>query len=544
MAKEKLVLDDPATGIHRAKLWEIAFYALNNTSTNIYLVLMGSITYFLTGIVGVAVVLASSLVTIMRIWDGVTDPFIGMLIDNTNTKFGKNRPFIVIGNIILFVTSFAIFNFIPKMPMGARFPAYILIYLVYIIGYTFQCVVTKSAQTCMTNDPKQRPIFTMFDATYNTVVMSIIWPVFLASTLLPKFTLSNAIPEQAAKIQALVAQTPTLEKAMTLKDGVATLSGFYNPEMWCYMQLVLGCLSAVLAVLAIIGISRKDNVKYFGLGTAEKIGFKDYVDVLAHNRGIQMLIVAASSDKLCMSTMSNATVLVCLYGVIFGNYALSASVSAITGIPVVIFSVLGIGYIARRMGQKRCLVVGTWGSIVSMVGLALIILFGSILDVRMPTFSLTKLSTWGGLVLPANWSFWGLLFCLLFIAVKGFSGMSGNIVIPMTADCADYEVYRSKRYVPGLMGTLFSFVDKIISSLAATIAGLVFAAVGFREVLPTPETPYSTGIVIATVFLFAGMPLIGWLLNIVAMKFYPLSKEFMEKIQGEIASIKKAASQK
>ena len=24
-------LDDPATGTHRAKLWEIAFYALNNT---------------------------------------------------------------------------------------------------------------------------------------------------------------------------------------------------------------------------------------------------------------------------------------------------------------------------------------------------------------------------------------------------------------------------------------------------------------------------------------------------------------------------------
>ena len=26
----------------------------------------------------------------------------------------------------------------------------------------------------------------------------------------------------------------------------------------------------------------------------------------------------------------------------------------------------------------------------------------------------------------------------------------------MTADCADYEVYRSGKYVPGLMGTLFS----------------------------------------------------------------------------------------
>lgn len=48
-------------------------------------------------------------------------------------------------------------------------------------------------------------------------------------------------------------------------------------------------------------------------------------------------------------------------------------------------------------------------------------------------------------------------------------------------------------------------------------------------------------IVIATVFLFCVMPLIGWILNIVAMKFYPLSKEYMANIQDEIAAIKKAA---
>ena len=99
----KLPLDDPKTGTHRAKLWEIGFYALNNTSTNAYMILVASISYFLVGIVGVASVLAGSIVTIMRIWDGVTDPFIGMLVDNTNTKFGKNRPFIVIGNVIVFL---------------------------------------------------------------------------------------------------------------------------------------------------------------------------------------------------------------------------------------------------------------------------------------------------------------------------------------------------------------------------------------------------------------------------------------------------------
>ena len=70
MAKVKQPLEE--NGIHRAKMWEIMMYALNNTSTNTYMMVVGYISYFLIGIVGLASVLAGSIVTIMRIWDGVT----------------------------------------------------------------------------------------------------------------------------------------------------------------------------------------------------------------------------------------------------------------------------------------------------------------------------------------------------------------------------------------------------------------------------------------------------------------------------------------
>lgn len=535
-----LPLDDPKTGIHRAKLWEIAFYALNNTSTNLYMVLVGSISYFLVGIVGTTAVIAGSLVTIMRVWDGVTDPFIGMIVDNTNTKFGKNRPFIVVGNVILFVTTWLIFHWIPNMNQGIRFIAYVILYAIYIIGYTFQCVVTKSAQTCLTNDPTQRPVFTMFDATYNVLAMSVFWSVYLSGTLLPKFTLTSA--NAADQIAALVAKNPALERVITTgEDGVQTLSGFYNPAMWHQAQLTIGILAAIFACLAIIGLSRKDNEKYYGTGKVERIKFKDYADVLAHNRGIQMLVLAASSDKLAMTCTGNAAVTTSLYGVIFGSYALLGSVNAISGVPTALFSILGIGFIARKMGQKKALIVGTWGALITSVIMGIVICMAHGANIAMPTFQLTKLGTWGNLFVPSNWSFLGLLFILLVIVQKGFSGISGNIVIPMTADCADYEVYRSGRYVPGLMGTLFSFVDKLISSLGATIVAVIYSFIGFKESLPTPETPYSSGLLIATLVCFLGLPMIGWILNVVAMKFYPLTKEKMAEIQDEIARIKAEA---
>ena len=448
MAKVKQPLEE--NGIHRAKMWEIMMYALNNTSTNTYMMVVGYISYFLIGIVGLASVLAGSIVTIMRIWDGVTDPFVGMMVDKTNGKFGKNRPFIVIGQIIMFATTFVMFNFIPKMGTGVRFVAFIIIYMIYIIGYTCQCVVTKSAQTCLTNDPKQRPIFAMCDTVYNIILMNIVIPVIVTDSLVPKFTLTAEA--NAAEITSLVAQNPALAGIVEKSGG--NLSAFYNPGLFTTMQLMFGGLSAVFAVCAIIALWRKDRPKYFGLGTTQKVGVKDYVDTLAHNRAIQMLVVSASTDKLFMSTMSNSTVMICLFGIIFGNYAAFSSYSQITSIPIALISILLMNKIARQMGQKASMMTGTYGGIIGSIIITLFLVFvnprGDASKFAIPAFRIIRPDTWGTLF--TGWSAVGLIFILLVIAWRGVQALSSSIVITMTADCADYEVYRTGKYVPGLMG--------------------------------------------------------------------------------------------
>ena len=537
MAKVKQPLEE--NGIHRAKMWEIMMYALNNTSTNTYMMVVGYISYFLIGIVGLASVLAGSIVTIMRIWDGVTDPFVGMMVDKTNGKFGKNRPFIVIGQIIMFVTTFVMFNFIPKMGTGVRFVAFIIIYMIYILGYTCQCVVTKSAQTCLTNDPKQRPIFAMCDTVYNIILMNILFPIIVTDVLVPKFTLTAEA--NAAEIASLVAQNPALAGIVEKSGG--SLSAFYNPGLFTTMQLMFGGLSAVFAVCAIIALWRKDNSKYFGLGTAQKVGVKDYVDTLAHNRAIQMLVVSASTDKLFMSTMSNSTVMICLFGIIFGNYAAYSSYSQITSIPIALISILLMNKIARQMGQKASMMTGTYGGIIGSVIITLFLVFvnpkGDATKFALPAFRIIRPDTWGTLF--NGWTATGLIFILLIIAWRGVQALSSSIVITMTADCADYEVYRTGKYVPGLMGTLFSFVDKLVSSFAPMVAGVMFSMCGYTDHNPVMGDPVTPGLRGGVVFCAYGMIMLGLVCNLIAMKFYPLTKEKMEEIQDEVAQIKMKA---
>lgn len=523
-------------GIHRVPLWRIAGYALNNTATNVYLMMMNYATYYLMGWVGVGMMVASSLTMMMRMWDGVTDPFIGFMVDKTNGKFGKNRPFIVIGQIIMFATTFVMFNFIPKMGTGVRFVAFIIIYMIYIIGYTCQCVVTKSAQTCLTNDPKQRPIFAMCDTVYNIILMNIVIPVIVTDSLVPKFTLTAEA--NAAEITSLVAQNPALAGIVEKSGG--NLSAFYNPGLFTTMQLMFGGLSAVFAVCAIIALWRKDRPKYFGLGTTQKVGVKDYVDTLAHNRAIQMLVVSASTDKLFMSTMSNSTVMICLFGIIFGNYAAFSSYSQITSIPIALISILLMNKIARQMGQKASMMTGTYGGIIGSIIITLFLVFvnprGDASKFAIPAFRIIRPDTWGTLF--TGWSAVGLIFILLVIAWRGVQALSSSIVITMTADCADYEVYRTGKYVPGLMGTLFSFVDKMVSSFAPMVAGVMFSMCGFTDHNPVMGDPVTPGLRMGVVFCAYGMIMLGLVCNLIAMKFYPLTKEKMAEIQDEVAQIK------
>lgn len=478
-----------AKGIHRARLWQIGGFALNNTATNMYLFFMNFIAYYLTGYVGVGVVIASTLITAMRVWDGVTDPFIGYIVDRTNGKFGKNRPFMVIGNLILALTSLIMITVTHRLPSGGRFLFFVLIYMVYIIGYTLQCVVTKAAQSCLTNDPKQRPLFAVFDGIYNTILFAAI-PVFFAGVLVPKY-------------------------------------GGFTDEFFMSAWLFTAPTAAILTVIAIVSIASKDRSEYFGTGKAVKIGFKDYWEVLRGNRAIQMLVVSASTDKLALTTQSNATVGVLIYAIVCGNYALSGAMAAYTSIPTMLFLFFGVGYIATRLGQRKAMLFGTIGALICCILQMLLFYMGD------PTT----------LAFPGNegfhgWTFFTVAFFVLFLGMKGFTGISGNIVIPMTADCADYEVYRSGKYVPGLMGTLFSSVDKIISSLGTTVVGLMCAAVGFRQQLPTVDTPVSPGLKFVGVFTMFGLLTIGLVCNLIAMKFYPLTREKMEEIQEEIAAIK------
>ena len=151
---------------NRAKLYQLVLFPLNNGATNVYFVLILSyVAQFGSSVLKLGMY-ASIMVTFMRVFDAITDPIIGALMDRTSTKIGKFRPFMMIGSAIMAVSVVALYiltPFIPESAMWLRYVLFTLVYAVWVIGYTFQTSCTRAGQTVLTNDPNQRPMFTIFN---------------------------------------------------------------------------------------------------------------------------------------------------------------------------------------------------------------------------------------------------------------------------------------------------------------------------------------------------------------------------------------------
>ena len=119
----------------------------------------------------------------MRIFDGVTDPIFGVLLDRTHGKLGKFRPWMLIGNVIMVATVIGIFSVSPAGTGSEKYLITTVLYVIYVLGYTMQNAVTRAAQASLTNDPKQRPLFTLFDAIYNALLFNIM--TWIITTVLP-----------------------------------------------------------------------------------------------------------------------------------------------------------------------------------------------------------------------------------------------------------------------------------------------------------------------------------------------------------------------
>ncbi|MEG2441863.1 MAG: MFS transporter [Acetivibrio sp.] len=465
-------------GYNDAKLWQIAFFSLNNAATNLFMAMMTYVAYYANGAAGMSVVVASFVLTGLHVFDGITDPIAGFLLDRMNGRFGKFRPFMLLGNITMGVSCLALFFFTHHMPYFFRIPYFILIYACFVIGFTLQSVVGKSGQTVITNNPDIRPIFAYFDSLFTMASYGGI-ALYVSIYLVPKY------------------------------------GGFKKVEVFEELCITVVSLAAVATIFAILGIWEKDTPLFFeNKKQKEKIHIRDYFEIMRYNKPIRMLIIAACTDRFAAAVYGHATVGVMLYGILMNDYKIAGLIGIVTAIPTLVVVTFGIK-VAQWRGQKKAMVYFTVGAIILQIPMIFLLLSKNVAKIHFSFHGMNGIT----------WSFF-----FIFVLLNGCKAITNNMVTPMIADCTDYEVYRSGKYVPGLMGALFSFVDKIFQAFGTAFVGIVLTILGFSKELPQVGDSASERIRGITIFMYCIIPMIGWACTLLAMKFYKLDKGKMKEI--------------
>lgn len=406
-------------------------------------------------------------------------------MDKIDTKWGRFRPIMLISNLALILSFIILFNthqFTGAVRIGVL--AFALIF--HKIAYSFQQTVTKAAQPALTNDPKQRPLFSIYDTIFSSMGIFAGGQYLISNFLAPRH------------------------------GGEFTLAFFRE------LIFVVCIVSLIITILAMIGIARKDRTEYFGLGEdgVETKSLSDYMSIIKGNRPLQILAFNGAITKFMSMLIADQAFLVILFGILLGNYALSGQMSLIQMVFNLLI-VIVLTRIATKTDLKATYTISVAANIISIAIMTAILLMS---DSPTQIFS-------NGLLT----SFQSIIFTAAYIGMRIFSGYPTSIVLTMAADITDYETARSGRFVSGLIGTVFSLTDSIASALVPIIIGIVVAGAGYPDAYPDAAEPLTSGLFNAGIIILAVIPLILLVISFILIRLYPLDREAMEQVQQTIS---------
>ncbi len=135
---------------------------------------------------GISPTLVGLAMAIFRIWDGFTDPYFGNLSDNYRSKWGRRRPFMVVGGVLCGL-SFPLMWFMSRdWETSMQMAFFIVMGLIYYTALTVYTVPYFSIVAEMTPDTHERTnvialrslVFTVVTAPLNYLAWFVTLPQF------------------------------------------------------------------------------------------------------------------------------------------------------------------------------------------------------------------------------------------------------------------------------------------------------------------------------------------------------------------------------
>ncbi len=407
-----------------------------------------------------------------RFVDAFTDPMAGWISDNTRSRWGRRRPYILFGSILAGLGLPCLFMASPGWS-----PTYIFWFMV--ISATLYA-----------------PLISAYNMPYQS----------LGSELTPDYNERTSIMGWKAVVQKLsgmllggavwFATRPMFNDPTTGKPNVA------RGAMWA--AAIAGCIMIISGVANFFFVKER----YYQKAQAqEKVGFFSMFSTFKC-RPYLVLLGTAMVYAIPTGLVGTLGFYTLTYYVFQGDMAAASGINFWSGAAYAVFGIAGVPFastLARRYGKRKALTVTL---------IAGLIAFGSAWWLYTPAYP------------------WLSALCS---GLNGFSATGLWVVLPsMCVDVIDYDELSSKKRREGAYNSTFSWVLKVGMSVSVLIVGpLLDYVTGFDAKLGGNQAPET---ILWIRMLFTGIPVVALIVAFFLVQLYPLSRERMKEVRAQLES--------
>ncbi|MBK1878341.1 MFS transporter [Pelagicoccus mobilis] len=440
--------------------------------------------------------LVSTVLMINRLWDAVTDPLFGWLSDNTRSRFGRRRPFILIAGLLA----------------GVGLP------LLYAVGegwsshqYFLYMILSSGVYICITS---------AFMMPYASLGMEMT-PNYNERTLL--MGVRNAIQKAPELAMFFAGQFTTLAvwdgaNMTNLSERLFLL--FTSSDAWAkgkgenillgaqVYTTILGAIMVLCAILMFV-LLRERYYKNVVERKQKKVKIIETIYQALSCKPFRNLLFMVLAYAIGTSMVGALGYYNTIYYVCQGDLGLGAAWNFKMGIAGMVFGFLGIPFyttISKKWGKRHAMALVLIMAIMAFIG---------------------------------DWWLYNPNLPWLQIFATGFVAFTGagfwtlyNSLLP---DVIDYDELESGKRREGAFSACQSWIMKVGLALGAGASGWILAATGFDSELGGNQPAEA---IFWIRFLLSSVPVIFLLGALFALYKFPLTRENMATLRSELEAIR------
>lgn len=268
---------------------------------------------YFTDVVGLNPAFVGTLFLVARLWDAINDPAMGMIVDNTRSKFGKFRPWIFIGTIVNAIVIIFLF----RKPNLEGLPLYAYFSIMYILwGMTY----------------------TIMDIPY--------W------SMIPSLTSSKEEREQISVIPRIFASTAWL---IVGTFGLSIISKLGNGDTikgYSVFAIVISVVFVIATIITCLNVKERVETPK----NAEKVSFKQAINIIRKNDQLVVFIGIVFAMNLVMQI--SGTMAIYYFRYVSGKESLFSVYQAFAGIAEISGLVL-LPMLTKKIGREDVFKLGS-----------------------------------------------------------------------------------------------------------------------------------------------------------------------------------------